>query len=198
MIKGVSTLMYFSGDSYLHIGKNIELKPLSDEDFPFLHEWFNQPDFMGDFFNTWCMSMDDVKGMLNFPKNSKWWKIIDWASNKPAGIICSIPPYTMESYFGTEIGYIVHQDNRGKGLATQASCMLINHLFDSTQLERIIATIVVGNEASCKVVEKAGMSLEGVERRKFFLHGRFVDTRLYSIIRDDWVDELTYRSHHPF
>lgn len=182
----------------MHIGKNIELKPVVEEDYSLLLGWLNQPEFWGSFFNIWCMSVDDVKGMLNFPKNSKWWKIIDRTTNNPAGIVCSIPPYTMESFFGTEIGYLIHPDHRGKGFATQASCMLINHLFDSTQVERIVATVVVGNEASYRVCEKAGMTLEGVERRKFFLHGSFVNTRLYSIIRGDWVNESTYRARHPF
>jgi RimJ/RimL family protein N-acetyltransferase len=182
----------------MHIGKNIELKPVCEEDYSLLHKWFNEPEFMGNYFNVWCMSVDEVKGMLNYPKNSKWWQIIDRSTSKPAGIICSMPPYAPESYFGTEIGYLVHQDSRGKGVATQASCMLINHLFDSSPVERIIATVVVGNEASGKVLRKAGMSLEGVERRKFYLHGKYVDTWLFSIIRDDWVNEKSYRENHPF
>lgn len=182
----------------MHIGHNIELKPVSEEDYTLLYDWFNQPDFMGNFFNIWCMSMDEVKRMLNFPKDSKWYLISDRASNKPQGIIGSMPPYTQELYSGIEIGYLVHQDNRGKGLATQASCILINHLFNATQVERIIACTVVDNKASYRVLEKAGMTLEGVERRKFFLHGAYVDARLYSIIRDDWVSEQEYRKSRDF
>jgi RimJ/RimL family protein N-acetyltransferase len=182
----------------MHIGKNIELKPIAEEHYPLLHNWFNQPDFMGNFFNIWGLSMETVTKMMNTPPSQEVYLIVDRASGKPAGALFSFHPYTESSYHGQEIGYIVHQDNRGKGLATQASSMLINHIFDSTQIERILATVVVGNLASCRVLEKAGMRLEGVERKKFFLHGIFRDTRLYSIIREEWVDEPTYKLHHPF
>jgi RimJ/RimL family protein N-acetyltransferase len=182
----------------LHLGKNIELKPLTEGDYPLVHGWFNQPDFMGNFFNIWCISPEEVKKFVTMPNNF-WYLIHDRAKDTPAGVICSFAPYSDgEMYHGWEIAYIVHQDSRGKGLASQAASMLINHLFDSTLFDRIIACVVVGNEASCKVLEKAGMSLEGVERRKFLLHGKHVDMRLYSIIREEWVDEKTYRSKHSF
>jgi ribosomal-protein-alanine N-acetyltransferase len=91
----------------------------------------------------------------------------------------------------------VHPKFRNQGIGTQAACLLVNHLFDATLTERLQATIVVGNEASCRVAEHAGMQREGLYRKVFFLHGRYVDMYLYGIVRDDWKDEDTYRRGRP-
>jgi ribosomal-protein-alanine N-acetyltransferase len=71
--------------------------------------------------------------------------------------------------------------------------VLINHLFDATPTERIQATVVVGNEPSQRVLERSGMQRDGIYRKVLFLHGRYVDTHLYSIVREDWEDEQAYR-----
>ena len=65
--------------------------------------------------------------------------------------------------------------------------------------ERLQATVVFGNEGSGRVAEATGMQLEGVHRRAYFLHGGYRDMHLYSIVREDWVDEKTYRNaRQPF
>ncbi len=102
------------------------------------------------------------------------------------------------AFNGFEIWYQVHQDHRGKGLATQAASMLVNHLFNATSVNRIQATVVVGNDASCRVLEKSGMSKEGVMRGVWFLHGVYRDEYLYSIVRGDWVSDEVYKQKHRF
>jgi RimJ/RimL family protein N-acetyltransferase len=53
--------------------------------------------------------------------------------------------------------------------------------------------VVVGNEASRRVAEAAGMLEEGVLKSVSFIHGRLVDLHLYAITRQAWADEATYR-----
>jgi ribosomal-protein-alanine N-acetyltransferase len=104
-------------------------------------------------------------------------------------------PFTMDGfYLGREIGYGVHHAFRRRGVATQATCLLVNHLFDATTIERIQASTHVENEASRRVLEAAGLRQEGVMRKVAFVHGRYVDQYLYAIVRDDWKDEATYRA----
>jgi len=179
----------------MHIGKNIELKPISGDDWLLLHEWFNQPEFWGDFREIWCYSVDDVKNLANM-KDGNSYMIIERTNKKPVGVIGNYPAYVI--YPGIEIGYFVHQDHRGKGIATQATSLLINHLFSSTHVEKILANVTVGNVASYKVLERSGMVLEGVERKKDYNRGKYHDKRLYSILREEWVDECTYRAKCPF
>jgi RimJ/RimL family protein N-acetyltransferase len=75
--------------------------------------------------------------------------------------------------------------------------VVVNHLFDALAVGRIFATAVVGNDASSRVAEHAGMRREGILRSIFFLHGKLVDVHLFAITRDDWADESTYRAARP-
>jgi RimJ/RimL family protein N-acetyltransferase len=132
-------------------------------------------------------------------KGGRVYFIIAKDTKKPLGTIGYENPFTMSSELnGFEIWYQIHQDHRGKGLATQAASLLVNHLFNTTPVNRIQATVVVGNDTSCLVLEKSGMRKEGVMRGVWFLHGAYVDMYLYSIVREDWVNDQQYKQKHAF
>ena len=179
------------------IGKNITLKTVRAEDFELISEWWSDPDYMGDFYNVWPQTPEGVKESMEEKNESGAYLILDREENKPMGTIGYFDPFAIRSFMGLEIWYQVHHDYRKGGVATQAACLLINHLFDSTTTQRIHATVAIGNDASCRVLEKAGMQKEGVYRSVFFLHGRYIDMHLYSIVRQDWKDENSYREGRP-
>ena len=54
------------------------------------------------------------------------------------------------------------------------------------KLNRIQGNCEVENPASARVMEKAGMKLEGVLRETHFLKGRWVSVRMYSILKREW------------
>lgn len=60
-----------------------------------------------------------------------------------------------------EIAYHFAKSCWGKGYATEAAIAVLAHGLDRLGLERIIAIVMPGNVASCRVVEKAGMRFEG-------------------------------------
>jgi RimJ/RimL family protein N-acetyltransferase len=125
--------------------------------------------------------------------------MVNKEDEKKIGTIGYWNPFSLTEYFhGLEIWYQIHQDHRGRGVATQAASILINHLFNATSVNRIQATVVVGNDASCKVLEKSGMQRDGIYRGVWYLHGAYRDEYLYSIIRSDWVSDQDYRQKHRF
>jgi RimJ/RimL family protein N-acetyltransferase len=52
-------------------------------------------------------------------------------------------------------------------------------------LERVEILTAVENEASRRVAERAGATLEGTVRHRFLLHGVYHDAHLYSLVRTD-------------
>jgi RimJ/RimL family protein N-acetyltransferase len=52
-------------------------------------------------------------------------------------------------------------------------------------LHRIFATCDSENRASARVLEKAGMQLEGRKRSHLFVKGRWRDSLLYAILEED-------------
>lgn len=61
---------------------------------------------------------------------------------------------------GAEFGYVLHRDAHGRGLATEASRAVVGWLVTVPEVTRIEATCDVENEASARVLEKAGLARE--------------------------------------
>jgi len=81
-----------------------------------------------------------------------------------------------------EIGYCIHPDFRGKGLATNSVKLLTNYAFKKYKLKRLVAIGRVKNKASARVLEKADYKLEGIMRKNKCVNGRYLDDFLYAKI----------------
>ncbi len=81
-----------------------------------------------------------------------------------------------------EMGYWVGVPFWGKGYATEAARATIACAFETLGLHRVYAYYFPGNEASGRVLEKAGMTREGVAREDRFKEGRPRDSVLFGIV----------------
>lgn len=69
--------------------------------------------------------------------------------------------------YGTcEIGYCYSNKFWGKGYATEALKAVIKYLFEEADAETIYAEFMINNPASGRVMQKAGMTFEGVVRSR--------------------------------
>jgi ribosomal-protein-alanine N-acetyltransferase len=84
-----------------------------------------------------------------------------------------------------EIGYVVHPDWWGRGIATEAAELLLELGFQTLGLHRIEATTRPDNTASWRVLEKIGMQREGLIRDHMLLRGTWVDSLTYAILATD-------------
>ncbi len=87
-----------------------------------------------------------------------------------------------------ELGYWLGADAWGDGIATEAADALVDFGFRELGLERIYALVLEGNTASCRVLEKLGMSNVGVRRRHIRKGKRLCDVSLFGLLRDEWLD----------
>ena len=177
------------------IGKNVSLRPTTLDDQKLLLDWFNDPDFMGPYDNHWTSSLEQMEKEYQeaIQHGQALYMITSRDTGEPMGEVGYLNRYGSPYFQGQEIFYVVHPRYRGHRIATQAACLLVNHLFDATPLNRIQAMVVVGNQQSCRVLENAGLTHEGVLRGLLFMRGRYADLHMYSIVRTDWCDEQTYR-----
>lgn len=65
------------------------------------------------------------------------------------------------------VGYSLLSGFRGRGLMTRSLRLLVDWAFDNTELHRIVAGTDAANEASHRVLERAGFAREGVHRELF-------------------------------
>ncbi|PLR76245.1 GNAT family N-acetyltransferase [Bacillus sp. V3-13] len=85
-----------------------------------------------------------------------------------------------------EIGYVLAPQYWGKGIATEAAITIIQFGFTNMDLVRIQARCFVENKASARVMEKAGMSFEGVLRKSMLVKGRHQDIMMYSVLKEEF------------
>jgi [ribosomal protein S5]-alanine N-acetyltransferase len=89
--------------------------------------------------------------------------------------------------FSGELGYVLARPFWRKGYMTEAVRIVIDSTFRFTPLNRIEANCLVPNLASARVIEKSGMTFEGVRRELSYFNGALHDVRSYAILRKDWL-----------
>jgi ribosomal-protein-alanine N-acetyltransferase len=85
-----------------------------------------------------------------------------------------------------EIGYVLRRSYWGKEIMPEAVGRILQFAFSEMKLNRIECCHFFPNEKSGKVMQKIGMSFEGIAREKIFAKGRFWDAKQYAILRSDW------------
>lgn len=88
-----------------------------------------------------------------------------------------------------ELGYALNRSYWGQGYAAEAAAALVAHGFSALNLNRIEAHVSPAHLPSQRVLEKCGFVPEGILRQHEMIKGRRHDSKIYSILRED------FRSH---
>jgi len=78
-----------------------------------------------------------------------------------------------------DVGYDIAPDQWGQGLATAACCAIVEWA-QRQGFVRIQATLLIGNETSRRVLERAGFEHEGRLRKYRWIEGHAHDVLVYS------------------
>src|SRR6476620_7493588 len=90
-----------------------------------------------------------------------------------------------------ELGYTIRRDCWSHGYATEVARLLVELGFAQLDLERLAATCDPANAASVRVLEKAGLQLEGLLRGLYFVRGRQRDRLMFGCLRADIAETTT-------
>jgi [ribosomal protein S5]-alanine N-acetyltransferase len=85
-----------------------------------------------------------------------------------------------------EMGYTIARAYWGQGLATEAVQALLRFGFDQMHLVRIEAVVLPDHLASARVLQKAGLQLEGLLRSYQVWRGQPRDLHMYAAVNLDW------------
>ncbi len=88
-----------------------------------------------------------------------------------------------------ELGYRLRKSAWGRGYATEGSIALIDKGFAEFGVRRVVAEAMLGNEASWRVMEKAGMSRVRVFHQEwpYVIPGDEQGDVEYAITRQEWL-----------
>ncbi|MGA2769129.1 MAG: GNAT family protein [Candidatus Bathyarchaeia archaeon] len=165
-------------------GKNVNLRIMEKEDLPLIAEWFNKPEVFGEYNPLHQVSRTEAEKMFENPHEEKSF-IIEKKDGSKIGFIGHF--YVLHvAGKQLEIGYSLVPSERGKGYCTEATQLMVDYLFLSKDTMRIQAQTDPRNVASNKLLEKVGFKKEGTLRKSFFMRGEWVDSYIYSILREEW------------
>jgi ribosomal-protein-alanine N-acetyltransferase len=91
------------------------------------------------------------------------------------------------NYRIAEVWFKTHPAFWRKGYTSEALAEILRLAFVELQLHRIEAGCAVGNLASARVMEKAGMVKEGRKRAILPIRGEWVDNFFYSILEKEFL-----------
>ncbi len=130
-------------------------------------------------------SLRDYVLRVNSSKNQLVLAIIDKKTKKHIGNISlqAIDFIARSAEYAIVLG---NRDFWGRGVAFDASKLIVNHGFNALNLHRIYLGTSAKNVGMQKLAEKLGFLKEGVLRDANFNDGKFVDGFVYGLLKDDW------------
>lgn len=174
--------------------KRLLIRPLSIADLDKIHELHSLPET--DRFNT--------LGIPDTPETTE--KIInEWITEQSATLQTSyvfcVDILKTKEFIGlialnlgepkfktAEVWYKTHLNYWGQGYTTEALTEILYFGFHELKLHRIEAGCAVENVASHRVLEKAGMTKEGIKRKKLPLKGEWKDSYFFAILEEDFKE----------
>jgi RimJ/RimL family protein N-acetyltransferase len=94
---------------------------------------------------------------------------------------------TLDESHQADLGYILSREAWGRGYGTEIARALVERSFSDLGVRRIFATCDRENEASRRVLIKAGLRFESVIERHKYTKDRWWDSELYGLTSSQWT-----------
>lgn len=126
--------------------------------------------------------MDYISAMLSANENDTFAFAIT-VDNK---VIGSIGVFRQENIHRqtAELGYYIAEEYWGRGIMTEAVRQICEYVFHKSDMIRIYAEPFAYNDASCRVLEKAGFQYEGTLRSNAVKNGKVIDMKMYALLKN--------------
>lgn len=114
------------------------------------------------------------------------WAIVFRENNKMVGT-CGFTTLDFSNN-SAEVGYVLNRQYWGNGIAPEALNAVIRFGFLELNLHRIEARYMAENLQSRRVMEKCGMTFEGIKRSSMFVKDNYRDIGSCSILSDEYIN----------
>ena len=149
--------------------------------------------------------LDAMHAVLSDPRATLWWstpphasmdETRTWLDGMLAGNAVGSDDFVIErdgrvigkaGFFNLpEVGYILHPDHWGLGLAFEAVGAAVDHVFATRDLDDLTADVDPENQASIRLLEKLGFVRTGFAERTWNVGGEWKDSLFYGLTRRAW------------
>ncbi|MDW6005106.1 GNAT family N-acetyltransferase [Vibrio mangrovi] len=168
-------------------GTKIKLKQLTESDWPIFKELYTNPRTMKHVYNPF----DEDVAWTVFNCRLKPWDI-----NSDGWLSFSINELSTKATLGliglkitnhtakiAEVGFMLLENARGKGIASEALTILVKFAFTELGLNKLIAMCSTENSGSYNLLEKRGFIREGCLAQNSFINNQYVDDYIYGLCK---------------
>jgi len=140
---------------------------------------------------TLAQARDRITAFQNYAKNglAAPWAVVVKETGQFIGT-CGVTQFDEEART-FQIGYSYIRKAWNQGYGTEALVACNKFLFENSTANRIECHCWPQNQASRRVMEKAGMSFEGILREARISPAGLQDACVYSVLRRDWDNRTT-------
>ncbi|MDJ0109259.1 GNAT family protein, partial [Rhodococcus erythropolis] len=89
-----------------------------------------------------------------------------------------------------EVGWAFSPDFGGRGFATEAVTALIDLVFATPRLRRVVAQMDARNESSARLARRIGLRREAHFRQNAWIKNEWTDTVVFATLRSEWPTSL--------
>jgi ribosomal-protein-serine acetyltransferase len=180
-----------TGAQVIRVDNDIELRPVSIDDCEELFKAIERNRSRLREWLPWAGLMFNKDELLHFLAE----KEIENASRMSLtthirfqGRICgAVGLHTIDArHRSSSIGYWLDKDYEGKGLMTRACRAMVTAGFESFGLHRLEIRCGTGNQRSSAIPQRLGFREEGVLREAEWVADRWVDLRVFGMLKQDW------------
>ncbi|MFW9940088.1 MAG: GNAT family N-acetyltransferase [Candidatus Thorarchaeota archaeon] len=174
-------------------GERIDLITVNPKWADLSCKWTNDPEIRHYSRNAWPTTLEEVKKWFE-PSSDQGIKdfivfnIYHKKDKKPIGIV-GFNRINWLNRNANTFWTIGEKEYWGRGLAVEASKILITYGFTELNLHKLYAGIFTPNKRSLRVAEKMGFKKEAVLKEDLYVDGTYVDTHIFSIMKNDWMEE---------
>ena len=87
-----------------------------------------------------------------------------------------------------EVGYFIASEFRRMGITTKALKAITAYAFRTFDIIRVYAEPFADNIGSCRVLEKAGFTLEATFKNYVIKNGVIKDSCIYSVLKENFIE----------
>ncbi|MDE2869278.1 MAG: GNAT family protein [Chloroflexota bacterium] len=130
---------------------------------------------------------EDALGFVNRQIRTNWSRDAEFAIVYGPRVIGGLSLHVNSEHETGELGYLLGRRWWGHGLATEAARAVVDWGFRRFGLHKVYARAHVDNKGSWRVMERLGMTREGVLRGHWKMRDEHVDLVYYAVFRDEWA-----------
>lgn len=162
-------------------GDRLTLRTIGPDDYGFIHDHWNEPSIRYGAPMPMPISQDDVAALVEDEDDVT--PFLPCVDGEPVGYVMLFDVDEQASH--GELGYWIVADERGKGYATEAAELCLDHGFNDRGLHKVFARVFETNDASIRVLERLDFQREGRLREHYYVNGEHRDMYLYGLLRSE-------------